>query len=84
MEKVLREQAASGQFLVLPEKVAREMFGDRLTVAPLGAIAKPTDDDGNVIGVRAIHDGTHGVDVNRFIKVLNGALFLLEAGLSGA
>ena len=38
VENILSEQAGLGQFLVLPEKEARERFGDQLTIAALGAI----------------------------------------------
>ena len=77
---VLDDQAARGQVLVLPEPVARSRFGDRLTVASLAAIEKGTSADGTV-EVRVIHDGTHGVDVNRYIKVLDGAVFPTSADL---
>ena len=44
-----------------------------MTIASLAAIEKGLVEDGSV-EVRVIHDGTHGVDVNRFICVLDGGL----------
>ena len=71
VEKVLREQEAAGEMLVLPEAVARERYGDRLAVASLAALEKSVTEDG-VTEVRVLHDGTHGVDTNRYIRVLDG------------
>ena len=84
VEKVLREQAGQDRVIVLPEAVAKERYGDLLTIASLGAIVKMVDEDGEVIEVRVIHDGTNGVDINRFIKVLDGALFPLAADVKTA
>ena len=71
VEKVLRDQAARGQISVLPQDAAIKKYGTRLAIASLAALEKGTDPDGN-IEVRIIHDGTNGVDVNRYIKVLDG------------
>ena len=57
--------------LVLPEAVARERYGDRLAVASLAALEKSVTEDGET-EVRVLHDGTHGVDANRYILVLDG------------
>ena len=73
VEKALRKQAAKGQLLVLPEAEARARYGDRLTIASLSALEKGTDEDGET-EVRVLHDGTHGVDTNKYIKVLDGGL----------
>ena len=71
VEKVLRRQEAAGQVLALPEAEARARYGDRLAIASLAALEKGVDGDGDV-DVRVLHDGTNGVNVNRFIKVLDG------------
>mgnify|MGYP001027973725 CR=1 FL=1 len=47
---------------------ARAQFGERLTIAALGTIEKGLDEDG-CVEVRVMHDGTHGVDVNRYIYI---------------
>ena len=73
VETVLRRQEAQGQFLVLLEAEARRRYGCRLTIAPLAALEKGLDEDG-VMEVRVLHDGTNGVDLNRFIKVLDAGL----------
>ena len=52
----------------------------RLAIASLGAIEKGTLPDGTA-DVRVIHDGTHGVDVNRYIKVRDGSMFPTAADL---
>ena len=80
VEAVLDVQAARGQILVLSERDARGLHGDRLAIASLAAIEKGVRDDGSV-DVRVIHDGTHGVDVNRYIRVADGAIFPTAADL---
>ena len=74
VEKVLRGQAKQGQVLILPESVARERYGDRLTIASLTALEKKGVDEDGDIEVRVLHDGTHGVDVNRSILILDGGV----------
>ena len=74
VEAVLRDQAARGQIEILEEPDARARYGERLTIASLGAVEKGTAPDGST-EVRVIHDGTHGVDINRFIKVQDGTVF---------
>ena len=49
----------------------RRRYGGRLAIASLAALEKGTDEGGE-LEVRALHDGTHGVSTNRFIKVLDG------------
>ena len=71
MDKALRAQQKQGKVLVLSEKVAKERYGDRLPVASLSALEKSVAEDGEV-EVRVLLDGTHGVDTNRYIKVLDG------------
>ncbi len=65
----------------MPETEAVAEFGSRLTVASLGAIAKGTRADGTT-EVRIIHDGTHGVDVNRYIRVHDRIPFNLASDVS--
>ena len=72
VEEALKEQASRGQFLVLSETEAIAKYGTKLAIASLAALEKGTDADGKV-EVRIIHDGTNGVDVNRFIKVNDGS-----------
>ena len=59
--------------MVLEEPEARRRYGDRLAIASLAALEKGTDEDGD-IEVRVLHDGTHGVNTNRFIKVRDGGV----------
>ena len=71
VEKVLRDQADRGQVRIMPFREALDKYGTRLAIASLAALEKGVDQDGNT-EVRIIHDGTNGVDVNRFIKVVDG------------
>ena len=73
MDALLREQANRGQVLILPQAVAEQQYGDRLTVASLAALEKGTSPEGDT-EVRIIHDGTNGTDVNLYIKVRDGGL----------
>ena len=50
---------------------AKAKYGDRQTVASLSALQKGVSEDGEV-EVRVLHDGTNGVDTNRYICVLDG------------
>lgn len=52
---------------MLPEAEARQRYGNRLSVASLGALDKSNSADG-ATDIRIIHDGTHGVVVNHLIK----------------
>ena len=60
--------------MILSEADAVERFGKKLTIASLAVLEKSVD-SARVVEVRIIHDGTNGVDVNRFIKVRDGGLF---------
>ena len=71
VEAALEDQASRGQIMILPFSEATRRYGDRLTIASLAALEKSTDSEGKV-EVRIIHDGTNGVDVNRYIKVQDG------------
>ncbi len=79
----MREQADRGQVLILSQAVAEQRYGDRLTIASLAALEKGTSPDGD-IEVRIIHDGTNGIDVNRYIKVLDGGLCPVAADIKCA
>ena len=70
VEAVLRRQEAQGQVLALPEAEARRIYGDRLAIASLSALEKGVSDEG-LVDVRVLHDGTNGVDLNRYILVLD-------------
>ena len=61
------------QVLALPYAEAKERYGDRLAIASLSALEKSTDGNG-VVDVRVLHDGTHGVDTNKYILVLDGGV----------
>eukprot|EP00972_Heterocapsa_arctica_P108824 16024111-Heterocapsa_arctica.AAC.1 len=45
VEKTLEEQAVRGQILIMGESQAREHYGDRLTIASLGALEKGVNSD---------------------------------------
>ena len=57
----------------MPEAEAKAKCGDRLAIASLAALEKAVSEDG-VVEVRVLHDGTHGVDTNRYILVLYGGI----------
>ena len=66
LEEKFKAEEALGRMEPTTLPVLRERFGvDRIRVASLGAIIKP---DGTA---RPLHDGTHGVNVNNNIKLLN-------------
>ena len=58
---MLRDQAARGQVLILPEAEAKEKFPN-LVVASLGAQKK--EKPGGVVSARVMFDGTNGNFVN--------------------
>ena len=62
--------------MIMPLVRAKELFGDRLTIAALNALEKSVDEEGCVT-VSRIHDGTTGIDLNRFIKVVDACSFPL-------
>ena len=68
VESVLVDQAERGQVEILTEADALKKYGERLTVASLGAVAKCVREDGST-EVRIVHDGTHGITLNSAIKV---------------
>ena len=68
VEAALEEQAEKGQLLKKPLAQAQLDHGPGLTIASLGALQKSVGDDG-VIAIRLLYDGTHGVEINRRIRV---------------
>jgi hypothetical protein len=56
------EQAKQGMMVKVTYRQARELYGERLRVASLGAVGPEGDE-------RVIHDGTHQVAVNNGIRV---------------
>ena len=71
VEAALEKQVAAGQTLRLPLAEARRRYGSRLAIASLSALDKGVSDEGET-EVRVLHDGTDGVDTNRYIRVLDG------------
>ena len=67
----------------MPLALAKQRYGDRLAIASLAALEKCRTEEGE-IEVRVIHDGTHGVDVNRYILVLDGGLSPLASDMKAA
>ena len=57
----------------MPEAEGRRRYGERFTIASLSALEKGVDEGGET-EVRVLSDGTHGVDTNKYIKVLDGGL----------
>ena len=54
----------------MTEREACAKYGERLTIASLGAVVKTANEDGSV-DVRVVHDGTHGIKLNDSIKILD-------------
>eukprot|EP00971_Amphidinium_carterae_P211787 4202524-Amphidinium_carterae.1 len=73
VSRVLLDQERRGQIVSYPEEEAKRRYGDRLTIASLGAIEKGVREDGTV-EVRVIHDGTHGLRINSQVKVRDAGL----------
>ena len=63
---VMEDQASRGQVLKLTEAEARSRFPN-LVVASLGAQRK--DKPNGVVSARVLFDGTHGIPVNRRIRL---------------
>ena len=64
-----REFLTKGQAFKLTEEEARERYGDRLVLAALGAQVKSGSKDSSDLTIRLLFDGTHGVPVNKGIRV---------------
>ena len=62
------ENAPPSEVLQLPEHVARARYGSALEVASFGALVKGEKEDGDV-ELRLLHDATHGVQVNKRIRL---------------
>jgi hypothetical protein len=77
----LEDQTARGQIAKMTEAEAISRYGDRLTIASLGAIEKSKRGDGTT-EIRIIHDGTHKVDVNKYIRVRDKIPFPLAPDVS--
>ena len=66
LEKKFKEEEALGRMAPSTLPVLEQKYGkDRVRIASLGSLLKP---DGSA---RPLHDGTHGVQVNNNIKLLN-------------
>ena len=50
--------------------MAKKLFGEKLAIASLAAVQKGTRPDGSV-EIRIVQDGTHGININSSIEVLN-------------
>ena len=80
VEKTLEDQVHRGQVLKMDLESARRKYGQKLTIASLGAISKGERSDGS-IEVRIVHDGTNKVDVNKYIRVRDSTPFPLAADI---
>ena len=60
-----------GQAFKLTEREAREKYGDKLVVAALGAQVKSGSKEAGDLTIRLLFDGTHGVPVNKGIRVMD-------------
>ena len=69
VEAQLELSVTKGQAFKLTEEEAREKYGDRLVVAALGAQVKSGSKDSSDLTIRLLFDGTHGVPVNKGIRV---------------
>eukprot|EP00971_Amphidinium_carterae_P194928 3867942-Amphidinium_carterae.1 len=67
VQGTLQDQESRGRLICMPEREARETFGERLCISSLGAVEKSREGD-TVTEVRVIHDATHGVNINKRIK----------------
>ena len=69
--------------MILPEAVAKARYGQRLTIAALSALEKSNSPEG-VVEVRVLHDGTHGVELNRYIMVRDGGISPMASDMKAA
>ena len=63
LRKVYNDEIREGRVVRMPMTDARKKFGDRLRIAPQGAVGKKDSDK------RPIHDGAHGPAVNPNIRI---------------
>ena len=68
LEKMLQDKVKEKKAFTLPLAEAQRLYGDKLTVASLGALVKSTSAEDEVT-LRLLFDGTHGVQVNTNIHV---------------
>jgi hypothetical protein len=73
IELATRKGVESGVLTVMNLDKAKEPYGARLQIAALGAVPKGKDAAG-ADAYRIVHDATHGVSVNRHIRVLDAVL----------
>ena len=83
LRAALDDQTGKGFMVRMTVGEAREKYGDRLTVASLSALEKKVGDDGTR-EIRILHDGTNGVDLNRFILVLDAVPCPMAADLQAS
>ena len=69
VESQLELSVEKGQAFKLTEHEAREKYGDRFVVAALGAQVKSGSKETGDLTIRLLFDGTHGVPVNKGIRV---------------
>ena len=74
VEALLEEMIVKGQAFKLDIEEARARFGNKLTIASLGAQVKDRDEHG-AVSLRLLYDGTHGIDVNTHIRVRDAVPF---------
>ena len=66
LEEKFREDERAGLMLCTTESEARRKYGeDAVLIAAMGAVTKDNGD------VRPLHDGTHGVNLNNSIRILD-------------
>ena len=66
LEEKFREDERAGLMLCTTESEARRKYGeDAVLIAAMGAVTKANGD------VRPLHDGTHGVNLNNSIRILD-------------
>ena len=63
LEAQFKEEEALGMMQLVSEEAAKREFGSTLVVAALGALQKSDS------SWRVLHDGTHGVEVNPFVRL---------------
>ena len=63
LRKVYNEEIREGRVIKMPMAEARNRYGDRLRIAPQGAVGKKDGDK------RPIHDGAHGPAVDPNIRI---------------
>ena len=65
----LDQSVLKGQAFRLTNEEAREKYGSKLVIASLGAMVKSGAKDTGDLKIRLLFDGTHGVPVNKNIRV---------------